>query len=325
MEELLPSLISQNKGASSADIMERLIIALADFFDVSKQMAKIRMIDLGYTEAIGVLNYKGRGYIQSYVTRGPGKDLTYDVEPADIAISFAVNQEFRKMMESGRYVYVDSHLVLNHSKYIDNSYGIAFMTEYARSHMDECCLTFKITHRKRKDYGASYYTECGLFRQALEEDVAEAAYEHNAFNRAVDDAASHTQEFKTYVEQTSSIMGELPSRFSPTLAYHMKKRNLSSSKLAERSLINEDVIRRYKNGTAKNNPDIRTVLAMCVGLQLPPPLCYDMARKAKYDFSSGEIEDIAFQTIICSMTQNSIYECNEMLTSLGFKPLSKIT
>ena len=105
----------------------------------------------------------------------------------------------------------------------------------------------------------------------------------------------------------------------------MKKRNLSSSKLAERSLINEDVIRRYKNGTAKNNPDIRTVLAMCVGLQLPPPLCYDMARKAKYDFSSGEIEDIAFQTIICSMTQNSIYECNEMLTSLGFKPLSKIT
>ena len=28
------------------------------------------------------------------------------------------------MMESGRYVYVDSHLVLNHSKYIDNSYGI---------------------------------------------------------------------------------------------------------------------------------------------------------------------------------------------------------
>ena len=325
MEELLPSLIAQNKGASSADIMERLIIALADFFDVSKQMAKIRMIDLGYTEAIGVLNYKGRGYIQSYVTRGPGKDLTYDVEPADIAISFAINQEFRKMMESGRYVYVDSHLVLNHSKYIDNSYGIAFMTEYARSHMDECCLTFKITHRKRKDYGASYYTECGLFRQALEEDVAEAAYEHNAFNRAVDDAASHTQEFKTYVEQTSSIMGELPSRFSPTLAYHMKKRNLSSSKLAERSLINEDVIRRYKNGTAKNNPDIRTVLAMCVGLQLPPPLCYDMARKAKYDFSSGEIEDIAFQTIICSMTQNSIYECNEMLTSLGFKPLSKIT
>lgn len=55
------------------------------------------------------------------------------MEPADIAISFAVNQEFRKMMESGRYVYVDSHLVLNHSKYIDNSYGIAFMTEYARA------------------------------------------------------------------------------------------------------------------------------------------------------------------------------------------------
>lgn len=229
------------------------------------------------------------------------------------------------MMESGRYVYVDSHLVLNHSKYIDNSYGIAFMTEYARSHMDECCLTFKITHRKRKDYGASYYTECGLFRQALEEDEVDAVYEHNAFNRAVDDAASHTQEFKSYVKNTASIMGELPSRFGPTLAYHMDKRDISCSKLAELSLINEDVIRRYYNGTTKSKPGIRTVLALCVGLQLPPPLCYDMARKAQYDFSAGEIDDIAFHTIICSMTQNSIYECNEMLISMGCRPLSKIT
>ena len=173
------------------------------------------MIDLGYKETIGVLNYKRTGYIQSYVTNGPGKDLTYDIEPTDIAISFAINPDFRKMMESRCCVYVDSHLCANNPKYIESRYGIAFMTDYARQHMSECCLTFKITRRKRKDYGVSYYTECGLFPEAVEEDVVEAAYENNAFNKAVNDAESHTQEFDDYVKRTAAIMGEFPKKFGP--------------------------------------------------------------------------------------------------------------
>ena len=324
IEELFSLVRGQFNGAGEADILEQVIIYLADFFDVSKQMAKIRMIDLGYKEAIGVLNYKRTGYIQSYVTNGPGKDLTYDVEPTDIAISFALNPDFREMMESGRYVYVDSHLCVNNPKYIESRYGIAFMTDYARQHMDECCLTFKITWRKHKDYGVSYYTECGLFREALEEGVVEAVYEHNAFNKAVNDAESHTQEFDNYVKQTAAIMSKLPKTFSLTLAYHMDNLHISSHDLAQKSLINVDVIRRYYKGTAKSIPNIRTVIALCVGLQLPPPFCFDLVRKAKYDFSNGDEEDVAFQTIICTMTKNSINECNEMISVLGFTPLSKI-
>ena len=150
-------------------------------------------------------------------------------------------------------------------------------------------------------------------------------YQYTTFSKAVDDAGAYTAEFKNYVQQTAAIMDELPSKFGATLAYHMDKLSVSSSTLADRSLINEDVIRRYRNNTTKGNPNIRTVIALCVGLQLPPPLCFDLVRKAKYDFSIGDPEDIAFQTIICSMTKNSIYECNELLISLGLKPLSKIT
>ena len=152
-----------------------------------------------------------------------------------------------------------------------------------------------------------------------------SVYQDTMFNKTVEDATTHILEFKTYVVQTAAIMDELPSKFGPTLAYHMDKLKVSSSALADRSLINEDVIRRYRNNTTKGNPSIRTVIALCVGLQLPPPLCFDLTRKAKYDFSNGDPEDIAFQTIICSMTRNSIYECNELLISLGLKPLSKIT
>ena len=54
------------------------------------------------------------------------------------------------MMESGRYVYVDSHLVLNHSKYIDNSYGIAFMTELPRGEVVLSLPRHIIAKRRRK-------------------------------------------------------------------------------------------------------------------------------------------------------------------------------
>ena len=104
----------------------------------------------------------------------------------------------------------------------------------------------------------------------------------------------------------------------------MDRLHIRGHELAQRSLINVDVIRRYHNGTTASNPNIRTVIALCVELQLPPPFCFDLVRKAKYDFSNGDEEDVAFQTIICTMTKNSINECNEMIATLGVKPLSKI-
>lgn len=320
MKELLPAIIAQNNGASNVDILERLIIALADFFDVSKQMAKIRMIDLGYKEAIGVLNYKATGYIQSYVTKGPDKDLTYDVEPTDIAVSYATNPEFRGMMESGRYVYVDHHLCVNAPKYIESIYGIAFMTSYARQHMDECCLTFKVIRRKRKDYGATYYTECGLFRQALEEEKVEASYLHNAFNQAIDDAASKSTDFQDTVKTVNDLLRSLPATFSGTLSEHMERLKLTNEKLAERSLISEGMIRHYKK--ERREPKLSSVVSLCVGLQLPAQLGMDLVTKAGFSFKPTETHT-AYWTIILTMTQNSIYECNEMLRAMNIPELGK--
>lgn len=320
IEELFPVMRELSSGAGEADILERVIVALAEFFDVSKQMAKIRMIDLGYKEAIGVLNYKQNGYIQNYVTKAPGKDLTYDVEPTDIAFSFATNLEFRAMLESGRYVYVSHHLCINDPKYIQSAYGLAFMTPYALDHMDECCLIFKVTRRKRKDYGASYYTECGLFRQALEEDEVEASYLHNAFNQAVDSVASKSQDFQDTVKTVNCLLRTLPPTFAGTLDAHMERLHLTNEGLADRCLINDDMIRRYRND--KKEPKLPTVVALCVGLRLPAQLGFDLVAKAGFAFKPTE-EHTAYWTILATMTQNSIYECNEMLRSMNIRELAK--
>lgn len=43
--------------------MESVVYELSDFFNVSKLSAKIRLIDLGYNEAIGVLTYVDDRYV----------------------------------------------------------------------------------------------------------------------------------------------------------------------------------------------------------------------------------------------------------------------
>lgn len=86
--------------------------------------------------------------------------------------------------------------------------------------------------------------------------VVKATYQDTTFNKAVSNVLAHTPEFKTYVEETAAIMDELPGKFGATLAYHMDKLRLTNEALANLCLINEDTIRKYRNGSNKSKPKI---------------------------------------------------------------------
>lgn len=153
-------------------------------------------------------------------------------------------------------------------------------------------------------------------------DKVKATYLNATFNKVVSDIPSHTPEFKTYVEQTAAIMDELPGKFGATLAYHMDKLGLTNEALTNRCLINEDTIRKYRNGSNKSKPNLQTVVALCVGLQLPLPFSLDLVHKAGHTFT-GEPNDMAYLTVLSTMTGCSIYDCNALLRDAGVPPLAK--
>lgn len=152
--------------------------------------------------------------------------------------------------------------------------------------------------------------------------AVKATYLDTTFNKAVSDIPAHTPEFKTYVEQTAAIMDELPGKFGATLAYHMDRLHLTNEGLTDRCLINDDTIRKYRNGSNKSKPNIQTVVALCVGLQLPLPFSLDLVHKAGHTFA-GEPNDMAYLTILATMTGCSIYDCNKLLRDIGVPPLAK--
>ena len=255
IEELFAAARTASPNAAPSDIMEQVVIALADFFGVSKQSAKIRMIDLGYTDAIGVFNYTDDGYVpsHSFESKAVAKNQTFVVGEADLAIAFLTQPNFQSMMESGRYVYVDKHICINDRKYIGKTAaGTAVLTDYAMQHMDECCLTFDVTYKKNSQYGASFYTECALFRAAMSDSHPEAGYLHNQFNQAIDvsvyERGLQIVGYSNHNRQEGSSL-----RVRDTLSAHMKRLSMTNEAMADRCLINEDNIRKYRNGQSPNS------------------------------------------------------------------------
>ena len=131
-------------------VMEPVIDALATFFCVSRLAAKIRMIDAGYEEAVGTFTYIDGRYVQPHrFKKGVlERNQTFSISATDAAIQSITNPSLVPHVRDGSYLYVDAHFVLNHPKYVTQDLiGTIWLTDYARTHMEECCLVFDLSVR----------------------------------------------------------------------------------------------------------------------------------------------------------------------------------
>lgn len=144
------------------ELIPFVIEDLAMFFVVSRTAAKLRMIDAGYEEATGAFTYIDRRYVKphSYKKGALKHNQTYSIPAKDAAIQSILNANLKDI---NNYIYIDSHFVLNHPRYVyrDNN-DMTLMTDYARYHMDECCLAFDLSITGKIDN--SYHRKCYLNR-----------------------------------------------------------------------------------------------------------------------------------------------------------------
>jgi hypothetical protein len=328
-KQKIEELIAKNKrvlqNGKVTDIMESVVFELSEFFEVSRIAAKIRMIDLGYTEAIGVYTYIDNHYILSHAFERSAlkNNQTFSIGMQDSLYEYATNVDFKKLLDSGKYVYVDAHFCINDSKYIrQNENGYAELTDYARQHIDECCLIFDIKARKNNKYGTQFYTECVLFKSIVSDTIVEAKYSTSAQNFIVDARAEELKKIGNSAKQLASIMRWLPTTFADTLVSHMDRLACTEESLAEKSLIHAKTIQRMRNDL-RYKSKLETVIAICIGLQLHPILSTDLVGKAGFALKPFDEEHIIYQMLLTSYYQNSIYECNEILRANNCKALGK--
>lgn len=247
------------------DVMEPVIIALASFFCVSRTAAKIRMIDAGFDEAIGTFTYIDGHYVRPHGFRkGSIKvNQTFSLSAQDAAIERIFNPELRALTNKGDYLFIDNHYVYNAPLYVQaGENGKLGLTDYARSHMDECCLIFDMTITSK--VADKYHTECFLNREPS--DISFEIKYHNGYQNAPQERQIAMR--KKYQAEAMEIRKQMTDDPEQCMELILKWRGMNYTDLGSEIDRDPKTISRTIKG--ETTPKVETAALICFGLHLPP-------------------------------------------------------
>ena len=101
--EYIAAFMHQANTVHTADVIEQVITALQTDFGVSKQAAKIRLVEVGYDEAIGTYTFLDGHYVKPHGFRKGSIQVnqTFSISAQDAAIERFTNPDLRKITDSG--------------------------------------------------------------------------------------------------------------------------------------------------------------------------------------------------------------------------------
>ncbi len=309
IDELLFSYRARYPGIATPKLYSMVVRDLAQFYGVSKQSAKLRMIELGYSEAKGVLNYINGRYAVDYAfspgTLGRNQTFSIDFEAA--VELYQKGGGFRDCIDSGLYQYVDDHFCRTDTRYVYRRNGTLHLTAYAKSHMDECCLVFAL-----RNTGPEYiYREGTLQKEAVFGKTA-AGFEGGR---------ADAEDYFAAAQRLSGIINDLPRSPCGTLKAHMERKKITNEMLIARSGVSERTITRLRTDPdympSKNN-----ALAICIGLQLEPMLQRDWLGKLGIVMTASTT-DVFYDLLMGSLYKQPLSVFNEKLQEHGYPPLSR--
>lgn len=295
-------------------MFEQIIDELSEFFQVSRLAVKIRLHQLGYTEFEGIYNYVGDEYIRSYVFEVGAlkKGQTFTISLNNACMLNAINPKFRELMDTERFVYVDSHFCLNDDKYVEmKELGIYQMTDYAYDHMDECCLTFDIRYQSNGTISYKDFNDYIMYRGSDPNLKIKVDFSECLIN--IGTSPEYNGEI---YQKVAEIMETLPGHFCGTMVAHRKRRSYSQEKLEESSGVSVATIRRMETDK-EYQKTLGKLMAICIGLKLYPDFSFDLISKSNCNFDNTIIFHSAYKMLLRTCYHLSVDECNQKLKEFG--------
>jgi len=304
--------------SKTLDILSVVISELADFFKVSKLAAKIRMYEVGFYEVAGVLESVDEEYVRPYKFKkgAINRKETYSIGFRDLLVVTALNSDIQKAFIKGTFVYAEHHICLNEPKYIQrNGCGEYELTEYARYHVDECCISFKL--ELKNGYKHSTFSDnTVLYRESSVIEI-QAHYKKCKSNN---DIVEQANQLIAYTKENYELAQNLPASFGKALDYLIKHYKLKYTEVAADALISERTLRYLRDDVRQ--PSKETVVALCIALHLEPIISQQLLLRAGHNLNVINEDCMILNTILNTMYNKDIYEANNILYSLGREPLT---
>ena len=275
---------------------------LAKEFNVYNYQLRNRMIHVGFPAAKGALNFVEDDYITPFAFE-LGEchgSQTFVISPKEVADEYVRNEAFRKLIDTGRYIHADGHVCLNEPQYVVRQGNKLRLTEWANSHVDQCCLRFVRNYIRDKH---SHY----VFGQLNSDE------EYNGRSLALSLQSSAENALKQ-AQEMSQVLLNLPGSFSGTLIAHMKRVGITRERLAEEAMMSGTMIKRMR--TSERDLTLDQVIAVCIGLHIPPEYSFDLIEKAGFRLRNTP-EHLIYKSILQTMYMEKLMNIQKLLAKCG--------
>lgn len=285
--------------------MPGVIDDLAGFFGVSREAAKLRMLEVGFESVAGVYVYIDGRYLRPHSWRAGtlAQDETFSIPAEDAARLMVEDADFARAAQG--YLYVEGHFVLDDPRYVTcGEDGALMLSDAARYHMDQCCLRFKVVLGGAQ---ARYGEFCLLSQSAGIPFLAEYHY-------SLDYNTLLPVQQEQWLERTAMIMkmvNEMPNSFTEAWKYVLKRLNISQAELSRRTNFSEasigDTINQNRQGS------LGKVIKMCLAINLPPDISLRLLEKGGYHLKQDNDAHLLYYLVLSNRYTLSLKENMDFL------------
>lgn len=302
-------------NGSEEEQFQKTIYRLATFFGVSRQAARNRLVEVGFPEAQGLMNSVDGKYIHPfYYSEGVLQgNQTFLIGVKDAVQLYARSENFRELINSGAYIYIEGRFCINQPEYIViGEDGKPRFTEYARQHTEVCCLRFD----RDGKYGNQNYSWGELHLEYRTSFTTNGVWcPQCAAEPGLCDPTKFTEDVSWSVTVRKKISG---MDFGDALKTLMGIREMSVEEMEAVSGISVSTIKRLRAG---QEATAEQILAISVALQLPPGVSNDLLKVCGITLEYNSTKNTVYQLIMASMYRAGIDQVNSFLVAAGCKPL----
>ena len=302
-------------GVRSPENIYWVMCKLADYFNVSKSMAKYRMIELGYPEAEGIYVYIENRRIPDYGCTGEWKQgITYAVSMADAGALIRESKSFRTALQSGMYTHVEGHFCLNIERYVKNDHRrMKCLTEYARHHIDECCISFKVNGR----YANTTYEDAQAARKKEIKDKYQSRHEMNAEPDCKERIDQNYYFFNDSILWVK-LKQNMPDGLGAAVQLILDEKGVSQEELAMRLGVSRTAWRKW----CTKNISLRHIVAMCIALDVRADIGIELVRLAGQRFQNNKEHNLLL-AMIYETRDLTVPRANEIMKQEKLPPLTE--
>lgn len=291
------------------EIVKAIIDRLSETFAVTKQAAKYRMIDFGFHEAKNVYNFDS-------------VEVVYQIGTQEAFFIYCSNTRFRRIIDSGRFIYANGYFVINHPKYVKRDDGGKYaLTEDAEDNIQECALHFIL--RKSSFEEQQLHFSGVLLKRNPAGKAAIPDYNDSVANDVLLENAEFFESKRTdYGDEIKRLSVIANSQHCWEAIYGLLEIDhmLSPLSFETATLLHQNYFYKAKKKDA-SPPELETIVCFCAGMDYSLEIANKLLSLAGHAFIDKNPTHWAYKYVLTSFRGQPIEYRNAFLVSLQISPL----